>query len=143
MALKNNQAKAHFSYKKDDVDLVEVGQFLRETTKYRVEREWYIFIAKTNGEYGGFSSTVGEKAHISYKIKNPDLILIDKHSQTLKLVIEIDGSVHDRKFLKTEQRNEVYFMAGIPLLVIDKADIETTIFDLVHKKVEEFEQNNQ
>ena len=39
---KNNQAKSFFSYKNDDVELVDIGQFLRETTDYRVEREWYI-----------------------------------------------------------------------------------------------------
>ena len=35
---KNNQAKSFFSYKNDDVELVDIGQFLRETTNYRVER---------------------------------------------------------------------------------------------------------
>ena len=37
---KNNQAKSFFSYKNDDVELVDIGQFLREHTDYRVELEW-------------------------------------------------------------------------------------------------------
>ena len=48
---KNNQAKSFFSYKNDDVELVDIGQFLRETTNYRVEREWYILFNKMTGEY--------------------------------------------------------------------------------------------
>jgi len=40
---KNNQGKEFFSYKNDDVELVEISQFLRDTTKWRVEREWYVF----------------------------------------------------------------------------------------------------
>ena len=47
---KNNQAKSFFSYKNDDVELVDIGQFLRETTKYRVEREWYILFDKMTGK---------------------------------------------------------------------------------------------
>ena len=50
MKAKNNQAKSYFSYKNDDVELVELGQFLRETTKYRVEREWYIIFNQNTGE---------------------------------------------------------------------------------------------
>ena len=139
MKAKYNQAKAHFSYKNDDVDLVEVGQFLRETTKYRVEREWYIIFNRETSMYMGYTPN----AVASQKVKNPDLILIDKDTNTLRLIIEIDGSVHDKKFFKTEERNEYYFLAGLPLLVIDKSDITTTIFDLVHRKVEEyFEQAN-
>ena len=131
--LKNNQTKAHFSYKNDDVDLVEVGQFLRDTFNYRVEREWYIVFDKWSGTYKGFTaSTVIGFAH---KIRNPDLMIIKNNK--IKLIIEIDGGIHDKKFLDTEKRNEEYFLAGLPLLVIDKSEIETTIFDLVYKKVSE------
>ena len=46
--------------------------------------------------------------------------------------------MHDKKFSNTEQRNEEYFLAGLPLLVISKLEIETTIFDLVDKKIREY-----
>jgi len=52
--------------------------------------------------------------------------------------IEIDGGVHDKKFADTEERNEEYIMARLPLLTINKLEIETTIFDLVDKKVREY-----
>lgn len=145
---KNNQAKSFFSYKNDDVELVDIGQFLRETTKYRVEREWYILFNKMTGEYVGYQETLNldkildQNGNIKYKPRNPDLILIDKKTKKIVLIIEIDGSVHDKKFADTEQRNEEYFLAGLPLLVINKLEIETTIFDLVDKKVREYLDDN-
>ena len=137
---KNNQAKSFFSYKNDDVELVDIGQFLRETTKYRVEREWYILFDKMTGEYIGYQETFN--GNIKYKPRNPDLILIDKKTKKIVLIVEIDGGVHDKKFADTEQRNEEYFLAGLPLLTINKLEIETTIFDLVHKKVSEYLDDN-
>jgi very-short-patch-repair endonuclease len=133
---KNNQAKSFFSYKNDDVELVDIGQFLRETTNYRVEREWYILFDKMTGDYVGCRETFN--GNTKYKPRNPDLILIDKETKKIKLIIEIDGGVHDKKFANTEQRNEEYFLAGLPLLVISKLEIETTIFDLVDKKIREY-----
>ena len=134
---KNNQAKSFFSYKNDDVELVEVGQFIRDTTKYRVEREWYILFDRKTGKYVGFKETFSNKQFLYANPKNPDLILIDKKTGKLVLIIEIDGGVHDKKFFDTEQRNEDYISAGLPLLVINKLEIETTIFDLVYKKLGE------
>ena len=133
---KNNQAKSFFSYKNDDVELVDIGQFLRETTNYRVEREWYILFDKMTGEYMGYQETFN--GNLKYKPRNPDLILIDKKTKKIKLIVEIDGGVHDKKFANTEQRNEEYFLAGLPLLVISKLEIETTIFDLVDRKIREY-----
>ena len=133
---KNNQAKSFFSYKNDDVELVDIGQFLRETTDYRVEREWYILFDKMTGEYMGYQETFN--GNLKYKPRNPDLILIDKKTKKIILIVEIDGGVHDKKFANTEQRNEEYFFAGLPLLVISKLEIETTIFDLVDRKIREY-----
>ena len=133
---KNNQAKSFFSYKNDDVELVDIGQFLRETTDYRVEREWYILFDKMTGEYMGYQETFN--GNLKYNPRNPDLILIDKKTKKIKLIVEIDGGVHDKKFANTEQRNEEYFLAGLPLLVISKLEIETTIFDLVDRKIREY-----
>jgi very-short-patch-repair endonuclease len=133
---KNNQAKSFFSYKNDDVELVDIGQFLRDTTNYRVEREWYILFNKMTGEYVSYQETFN--GNIKYKPRNPDLILIDKKTNKIVLIIEIDGGVHDKKFADTEERNEEYIMARLPLLTINKLEIETTIFDLVDRKIREY-----
>ena len=76
--------------------------------------------------------------NIKYKPRNPDLILIDNNTKKIVLIIEIDGGVHDTKISNTEDRNEEYIMANLPLLTINKLEIETTIFDLVDKKVREY-----
>jgi len=131
---KNNQGQSHFSYKNDDVDLVEVGQFLRDTFKCKVVREWYVILDKWSGSYIGYSETI-PNGFTHHKIKNPDLMIIK--DKKIKLIVEIDGGVHDKKFLDTEKRNEEYFLAGLPFIVISKLEIETTIFDLVYKKVSE------
>ncbi len=130
---KNNQSQSHFSYKNDDVDLVEVGQFIRDTFKCRVEREWYIVFDKWSGTYKGFTASTA--IGFANTVRNPDLMIIKNNK--IKLIIEIDGGIHDKKLLDTEKRNEDYFLAGLPFIVISKLEIETTIFDLVYKKVSE------
>lgn len=141
MALKKyNQAKSFFSYKNDEIDLVELGQFIRDTTKYRVEREWYIIFDRMTGKYLGYSKTFNGNVH--RHPRNPDLILIDKKTNKLVLVIEIDGEVHDVHFRDTEDRNDEYEFAGVPLLPIRTIEVETTIYDLVTKRMEEFFEND-
>ena len=135
MKAKNNQAKEHFSYKNDDVELVTLGQFLRDVTEYRVEREWYIIFDNMTGKYLGYTETFS--GNIKHHPRNPDLIIIDKKTKELKLVIEIDGAVHDKRLFSTQQRNEEYDDAGIQLLTISKLEIETNIYDLVYKKLHE------
>jgi len=137
MSKKNNQATGYFSYKNDDADLVEVGDFLRDTVGYKVEREWFIVFDKMTGEYLGYQKTFNDVTR-KYKVHNPDLILINKKTRKLVLVIEIDGAVHDVHFLDTEQRNEDYYFAGVPLVVVNQRDITTTLIDLVNKKVREW-----
>lgn len=134
--IKNNQSVRHFSYKNDTMNLVELGQFLRETTNCRVEREWWIVFDKREGHSGAYYYK-----NIDRKIwkgsRHPDLILIDKKTGIIKLIIELDGDIHRVKEFDTEQRNEDYKNAGIPLLVINQWEIDTTIFDYVTRKIKE------
>ena len=132
---KHNQAKAFFSYKNDDVTLVEVAQFIRDTTEYRVEREWFIIFDKFTGEYIGYTDHALESPN--YKIRNPDIILIDKKVGKLLLVMEVDGTIHISKFCDTEERNKDYLDAGVPFTVIENYDIKTSIFDEVNKRIDE------
>ena len=132
--LKNNQKESFFSFKNDDMELVELGQFLRETMDYKVEREWYIVFNKHTGEYIGHTANAVVD-RVNYKVRNPDLMLIDKKTNKLVLVIEVDGLVHHIHFADTEQRNEEYFLAGIPLLVLNKVEIKTTLIDYANKQV--------
>lgn len=131
---KHNQAKSFFSYKNDDMDLVELGQFLRDTTGYRVEREWYVVFDKRDGNTGSvYCKNIPDK--VRWDFRNPDLILIDKKTGKLILIIELDGAIHEKKWLDTQQRNEQYFIAGLPFITLSPLEIKTNIFDLVTKKI--------
>jgi len=132
---KNNQAKDFFSFKDDDFDLVELGQFIRDTTKYRVEREWHILFNSNSGNFMGYYKTIPENP--KYNSRNPDLILINKKTKGIELIIELDGDIHRIKETDTDERNEQYEKAGIPLLVINKWEMNTSIYDYVNKKLEE------
>lgn len=132
---KNNQVKAFFSFKNDDFDLVELGQFIRDTTDYKVVREWYIIFAKDSGMCLGINKTFNGDPR--WTARNPDLVLIDKKTKVLKLIIELDGDIHRVKEVDTEERNAQYEKAEIPLLVINKWQMNTSIYDYVNKKLEE------
>ena len=133
--LKNNQPKSFFSFKNDTTDLVELGQFLRDTTKYRVEREWYVVFDKKSGKYMGYTKTVPN--NVTIKVRNPDIILIDKKTKKLVLVIEVDGDIHRVKYTDTLERNFDYEFAKVPLLVIDLLEVDKNIFDFVTRKIQE------
>lgn len=134
MKKKNNQATSYFAYKDDDFDLVELGQFIRDTKNYRVEREWHLIFMQ-DGLNVGYHKTIPEGS--CYHTRNPDLILISKKNKQLVLIIELDGDIHRIKELDTTERNAEYVKAKIPLLVINKWQIDTNIFDHVTKKLEE------
>ena len=133
---KNNQATEYFSYKNDDKDLVQLGDFLRDTLGFKVEREWFIVFDKFTGRYIGYQKTFNDVTR-KYKVHNPDLILIDKKTRELKLVIEIDGAIHHLNFLDTQERNQDYFLAGVPLLVIEMSEVTVSLEDLAYRKINE------
>jgi len=133
--MRTRKKPSYFAYKNDDVELVELGQFLRETTNYRVEREWHIIFERMTRRFVGYNKTVSDNPR--YRSRNPDLILIDKKSGKLLLVIEIDGGVHDAKIIDTCERDDDYEIAKVPLLVISKLEIDTTIFDYVSRNIQE------
>jgi len=131
--MKNKSKTAFFSFKNDDKDLVELGEFIRCSTKYRVEREWHLTF-DNDGKLRGYSKTIPEDSH--YHSRNPDLILIDKKTHKLRLIIELDGDIHRIDETKTNNRNADYDRALLPYLVINTWEIETSIFDHVSHKLE-------
>lgn len=53
--------------------------------------------------------------------RHPDVIISGQHGRVA--VVEIDGSVHDRRTESTERRNAWYAERGIPALVLDDWDV--------------------
>lgn len=94
-------------------------------------REWYVGFGIEDGLLYRVLEAVPEKIFAKFRWKNPDLIYIGKYGI---IIIEVDGSVHDRKVQKTLDRNELYINAGIKLIVLNLANIKEinkTIFQVL------------
>lgn len=58
-------------------------------------------------------------------------ILIYTPQMPLRLVVEIDGGVHDHKATATEERNNDYIRAGVPFIAVSKSDCEARKVDWI------------
>ena len=126
-----------FIIKADEKKLVELGQFIRDTRpSLRVEREWHIIFDKNSGKYLRYVKTT-QKNPLQVS-RNPDLIILDKKTKKLLLVIEIDGEIHRKKEIDTKERNEQYKKANIPIIAVSEWEIETNIFDYINTKLDNF-----
>jgi len=85
-------------------------------------REWYVGFNKLDGRVERILREVGHDTAKEYWWRNPDLLCIDKRRGLI--IIEIDGSIHDRELAKTERRNEQYKQAGVHLIVLNIRDIK-------------------
>lgn len=73
----------------------------------------------------------------------PDLLLFDGKHRNAKEVItdkpilayELDGAIHDINWDETLFRNKQYNDARIPIVVTNKREIETSIFDDAYQKI--------
>jgi len=124
---------SNFTYKNDEVELVELGQFIRDVfPKYKVEVEWYVLYDKITREYMGYRKTI--PIDYRYGFRNPDIMIIDKKSKKLLTCIELDGGIHTKTiFSDTKERNDLYEELKVPLIIITKAGIDKSVFDDIHK----------
>ena len=84
------------------------------------KREWYLGF-DTNDRIIAIIDKVPKGT--KYKWKNPDLLYIGKEGL---IIIEVDGKVHDRKMLKTWERNDLYKDAGAKLIVLNIEEIKSS-----------------
>ena len=94
------------------------------------KREWYVGFDKETGTVRRITESVTHSEVNSFKWRNPDLLYI--HKRRGLIIIEIDGSIHDKKTNKTSKRNEQYVAGHIKLIVINLANVRAT-----HRTVEE------
>jgi len=87
-------------------------------------REWFVGFDKETGTVRRIAESVAYSEVNSFKWRNPDLLYLSK-SRGL-IVIEIDGSIHDKKTDKTSRRNEQYVAGHIKLIVINLANVRAT-----------------
>ena len=121
--------------------LISLKQILKQRFHMDFKREWYVGFDKEYGNLCRISESVGRKELERFRWKNPDLLCVDKEYGII--IVELDGSIHDRKVQKTIERNELFRGAGIKLVVLNIADIkesgetiinslETNMLDLIH-----------
>lgn len=124
------------TFKNDEVELVELGQFIRDVfPKVIVNVEWYIIYDKVSEKYLGYRRTIPHNYPHSFKW--PDIMIINKKTKKIITCLELDGGIHTKTmFSSTEERDKLYKDIKIPLIVITKLEIETTVFDMVYKKIE-------
>ena len=125
----------NFTYKNDEVELTELGQFIRDVfPNVLVNVEWYILYSKTTAKYMGYTKTI--PIDCPYKFRNPDIMIINKKTKKLITCLELDGGIHTKTiFSDTKERNDLYDTLNVPLVVITKAEITTSVFDKVHKEL--------
>ena len=85
-------------------------------------REWYVGFNKLDGRVERIVREVSNSDYPNYWWRNPDLMCLDKRRGLI--IIEIDGSIHDRELVKTQRRNEQYKQAGVHLIILNVADIK-------------------
>jgi len=126
---------SNFTFKNDEVELTELGQFIRDAFPNVVVRvEWYVVYDKISEKYLGYQRTIPENYFNS--CRNPDIMIIDKKTKEILTCLELDGGIHTKTmFSDTEERNKLYKNLNVPLLVITKAEITTSVFDKVHKEL--------
>lgn len=118
----------------DTEQLIQIASYLRKKYKVKVKREPYL-IFDINDKLIQIQYYVSTQASPVFKIKNPDLLWIDKYGMW---IIEVDGAVHDRKVQKTQSRNELFISNSIKLIVVNLADLKElglNIYDYIDSKI--------
>ena len=88
------------------------------------KREWYVGFDKETGTVRRITESVAYSEVNRFKWRNPDLLYI--HKRRGLIVIEIDGSIHDKKTDKTSRRNKQYVAGHIKLIVINLTNVRAT-----------------
>ena len=108
----------------DTADLICLENFLKKRFHIKFYREWYVGFDKEYGNLLRITDKVGKNESRRFRWKNPDLLSFG--SKYGVIIVELDGSVHDRKVAKTEERNELFRGAGIKLIVLNISDIKAS-----------------
>ena len=132
--------------KTDDIQIQAIIAYLHVTHKIPREqlRKEYHIIWNLEYEQLHFveNATYAQLAPRNQIVRHPDISIIGTNGN-IACIIELDGSIHDKKTAKTAKRNQDYEYAKLPFIVINIADLKetkTSWFDyldtqLVNKKI--------
>lgn len=126
---------SNYTFKNDEVELVELGQFIRDVfPDIIVNVEWYMIYSKKSRKYIRYRKTI--PVNYIHGFRNPDIMIINKKTKKLITCLELDGGIHTKTmFSGTKERNDLYEELKVPLIVITKAEITTSVYDHVHKEL--------
>ena len=126
---------SNYTYKNDEVELVELGQFIRDVFPgYIVNVDWFIVYERIAETYIGYKETISK--NYFNPCKRPDIMIIDSKTKKIITLLELDGGIHTKTmFSDTEERNKLYKKLQLPLIVITKDEITTSVYDKVHQEL--------
>jgi len=114
----------------DTSQLISIRRYINKRWHMNFRREWFVGFDKETGTVRRITESVAYSEVNRFKWRNPDLLYLSK-SRGL-IVIEIDGSIHDKKTDKTTRRNKQYVAGHIKLIVINLANVRAN-----HRTLEE------
>jgi len=106
----------------DTSQLITIARYLKDKWHLQFKREWYVGFDKRTGKVRNITQSVTYNERNLYRWRNPDLLHI--HRTRGLIIIEIDGSIHDKKTSATSRRNEQYEQGDIKLIVINLRNIK-------------------
>jgi len=106
----------------DTSQLISIANYINKRWHLQFKREWYVGFDKRNGQVRSITQSVTFNERNLYRWRNPDLLFI--HRTRGLIIIEIDGSIHDKKTGATSRRNDQYEQGHIKLIVINLRNIK-------------------
>ena len=108
----------------DEIQLAAIAGYFAYThniPKHLIKRNWYLLFEKKSCKIIGLFERLGANAFGTTVMNQPDIVLLDHSCKKIKLLIELDGSSHNKKQAqkKTQIRNSRYARAKIPFVIID------------------------
>ena len=108
----------------DTSQLISIVNYIRKRWHLQFKREWYVGFDKRTGQVRRIVESVTRSERADYWWRNPDLLYIHRFSGLI--IIEIDGSIHDKKTEATRKRNQQYDNGHIKLIVVNLANLKST-----------------
>ena len=113
--------------KTDDIQIQAIIAYLHVThgiPREQLKKEYYVI---WNLEYEQLhfvaNATYSQLSPRSQIIRHPDISILGVNGN-IACIIELDGSIHDKKTAKTAKRNQDYEYAKIPYIVLNIADLK-------------------
>ena len=100
----------------DTSQLINTANYIRKRWHLDFKREWYVGFDRETGRIRRITESVDHTEANTFRWRNPDLLHI--HKSFGLIVIEIDGSIHDKKTSATTRRNQQYEQGHCKLIVI-------------------------